>query len=556
MHFVEGFVIDVKLACRHDVVVEALSQILLYFVLVVVVLVEVVVSKTFGKSCMVEAELAGTKIQYLKLIILLKKDMLEGDNSVERAMKLGAKFFMGTSNPADAELWMKTLESTFDVIECSEDKKLRIAVFLLKGGAADWWISFRSQYPDPSIITWTIFKKSFFETYYPPFYRDAKQNEFLRLVQGSMLEIKVRPMVTAHGHQNFGLLLEAALRVEIAIHEGSNQGVQRIQGARQSEASDYRSFPQCQSCGKFHPGECLRGVGVCYQCGQMGHIRKDYPARSQQIGASQIVSPQPGIRMTRQNRDQRTPSAGSMGATQSNAARGSASRQGVQAGRSRTQGKVFTMTQQEAEESPDVVVGMLSIFGRNACSLIDLGATYSFISHTLASTLASYANQMSESLDNELVVMTPVGDSLLADRIYKDCGIRVNYHELKADLIPLDIHDFDVILGMDFLSNHRASIDCFRKEVVFRSPGELEIVLTGERRILPSCVIFVLDAHRMLKKGCDAYLTHVIDTQITKRAIDDISVAPYRMAPAELKELKVQLQDLVDKGFIRPSVSP
>ena len=35
-----------------------------------------------------------------------------------------------------------------------------------------------------------------------------------------------------------------------------------------------------------------------------------------------------------------------------------------------------------------------------------------------------------------------------------------------------------------------------------------------------------------------------------------ISIAPYRMAPAELKELKVQLQELLDKGFIRPSVSP
>ncbi|XP_022856214.1 uncharacterized protein LOC111377365, partial [Olea europaea var. sylvestris] len=361
------------------------------------------------------------------------------DNSIERAMKLGAKFFMGTSNPADAELWMKTLESIFDVIECFEDKKLCIFVFLLKGGAADWWISFRSRYPDPSVITWTIFKEAFFETYYPPFYRDAKQNEFLRLYASALvaeerdrcrgfeqgLRAEIRPMVTAHGHQNFGLLVEAALRVETAIREGNNQGAhvtfrggssqsgasgerfkksrkgfcpgatksgnfksksgrssssqgsrhsqsfgqqsvgshsfvqspsQRIQGARQSEASDHRSFPQCQSCEKFHPGECLRGVGVCYQCGQMGHIRKDCPARSQQIGASQIVSPQPGIGMTRQNRDERAPSARSMGATQSNSAKGSASRQGAQAGRSRTQGKVFAMTQQEAEESPDMVV--------------------------------------------------------------------------------------------------------------------------------------------------------------------------------------------------------
>ena len=35
-----------------------------------------------------------------------------------------------------------------------------------------------------------------------------------------------------------------------------------------------------------------------------------------------------------------------------------------------------------------------------------------------------------------------------------------------------------------------------------------------------------------------------------------ISRAPYRMAPTELKELKTQLQELLDKGFVRPSVSP
>ena len=35
-----------------------------------------------------------------------------------------------------------------------------------------------------------------------------------------------------------------------------------------------------------------------------------------------------------------------------------------------------------------------------------------------------------------------------------------------------------------------------------------------------------------------------------------ISRAPYRIASTELKELKIQLQELLDKGFIRPSVSP
>ena len=104
-------------------------------------------------------------------------------------------------------------------------------------------------------------------------------------------------------------------------------------------------------------------------------------------------------------------------------------------------------------------------------------------------------------------------------------------------------------------------------------------------------VISILEGTRLLHKGCEAYLAHVVDTstlKVTLRSVlvviefsdmffEDlprlppdqelefgiellprsaiISIPPYRMAPSELKELKTQLQDLVDKSFIQPSVS-
>ena len=108
----------------------------------------------------------------------------------------------------------------------------------------------------------------------------------------------------------------------------------------------------------------------------------------------------------------------------------------------------------------------------------------------------------------------------------------------------------------------------------------------GDRRILPTCVILVLEAKRLLHKGCEAYLAHVIDTstlEVTLRSVSivrefsdvfpedlsglppdrelkfgiellpgstPISIPSYRMGLIELKELKIQLQDLVNKGFI------
>ena len=149
---------------------------------------------------------------------------------------------------------------------------------------------------------------------------------------------------------------------------------------------------------------------------------------------------------------------------------------------------------------------------------------------------------------------------------------------LKANLILLEIFDFDMILGMDWLSNHRASMDCFTKKVVFKKPVYLELEFESDRRVLPTCVISVLDTKRLLlHKWCEAYLTHVIDKSSSEITLDNmpivcefldvfpedlsglppdrefefeiellsdsapISIPPYRMTPIELKELKTQL---------------
>ena len=151
--------------------------------------------------------------------------------------------------------------------------------------------------------------------------------------------------------------------------------------------------------------------------------------------------------------------------------------------------------------------------------------------------------------------------------------------------------DFDVILGMDWLSNHRASMDYFTEKIQFEKPRYPKPEFVGDRRVLPTCVISALEAKRLLHKGCEVYLVYVIDTSTSKMNLENvpivcefldvfpkdlsrlppdrelkfgiellpgstpISIPSYRMTPMELKELKIQLQDLVDKGFIRPSIS-
>ncbi|XP_022859602.1 uncharacterized protein LOC111380306 [Olea europaea var. sylvestris] len=272
-------------------------------------------------------------------------------------------------------------------------------------------------------------------------------------------------------------------------NKGFRPGVDHLLQDRE-ESSNSARFSSYQLCGRSHPGECLKfkGVGVCYCCGQEGHLKRNCPIVFQEGGMAKRIFPQQSAGSTRQNQTQRDDSANRAGANsvvQSNIASG---------------------------------IGTKS--KGNARILIDLGSTHFFMSFAFA----LYTNQKPELLGSCLVANTPGGESLLANNIYRDCRIKVKENELKANLIPLDIHDFDVILGMDFLATNRASVDCFRKEVVFRQPGQPEIIFNGQRRILPSCVISAIDARRLLNKGCHAYLAHVIDIDVSKLKLEDIPV--------------------------------
>ena len=177
-------------------------------------------------------------------------------------------------------------------------------------------------------------------------------------------------------------------------------------------------------------------------------------------------------------------------------------------------------------------------------------------------------------------------------RVYRNCPIKIQEYEFWGDLIELSFREFDVILGMDWLSRHRAIVDCRMKRVTLRTLNDSEVVFIGERPNHLSNVISAVVARKMVRKGCEAYLAYVIDTVKARPSVSDIptvsdfldvfpeelpglppqreiefaidvvpgatpaSVTPYRMAPLELKELKLQLQELLDKGFIQPSVSP
>ncbi|GMH05045.1 hypothetical protein Nepgr_006885 [Nepenthes gracilis] len=233
----------------------------------------------------------------------------------------------------------------------------------------------------------------------------------------------------------------------------------------------------CDHCGKSHEGKpCYKKLGVCYNCGQAGHMIKDCPLAKQ---APRSKSPIPA--------------------------------------------KVFAVSAKEAETSTEVVEG----------------------------------------------------SSVILNIVYPECPIELNEYMMPVNLALLKMKDFDAILGMDWLARYHAKIDCFRKRVEFAIPGNKSFFIQGVRRKEVSCFISALHAGHLIGEGCQAYLAFANVTTESQESLakeipavqefEDIfpdelpglppqrelefgvelmsgsapiSKAPYRMAPAELKELK------------------
>ena len=242
----------------------------------------------------------------------------------------------------------------------------------------------------------------------------------------------------------------------------------------------------------------------------------------------------------------------------------------------------------EDTDAPDVIVGNFQIFDTIVHALIDPRSTHSYI----CIDIPSVKNLLRSGTEYDILVTNSLEHNVIVNRVYRDCPIRIREYEFLGDLIELSFKEFDLILGMDWLSRHQVMVDCRMKRVTLRTPNEDEVTFIGERSKHLSNVISVATARKWCEKGCEAYLAYVIDTIKVRPSVSDIptisdfpdvfseelpglppqreiefaidvvsdatpaSITPYRMAPAELKELKLKLEELLEKGFIRPSVSP
>ncbi|KAF5816405.1 putative nucleotidyltransferase, Ribonuclease H [Helianthus annuus] len=394
----------------------------------------------------------------------------------------------------------------------------------------------------------------------------------------NMLSAEYREFMTPSKYETLTEIINTAREREIELKKQVERGERRAHDVNPSPTKKARTgesgkkvdakggSPNCKVCGKGHKGECRfkdkpcpicnktghtaslcpGKVSVCYNCYQPGHKKSECPdlVGKKDVKESPAEAP-------------------------------------------KAKARSFQLTAAEAKTEPDVVSGIFTINSIPARVLFDTGANKSFISNGFIRHPSFVLTKLPVPLEVE------VGDnkSFIVCDVCRGCKLSIDDEEYLIDLIPMSMGEFQVVVGMGWLAQHHAKVVCFRKEIKLTSPSGKHVTIYGERGGNP-IVCSMMKAHKLMKRGCKAFMIYANEPEKESRKIEDVPVvrdfqdvfpedlpgipperevefgielipgakpvakAPYRLAPSELQELMSQIQDLLDKGFIRPSVSP
>ncbi|XP_038978966.1 uncharacterized protein LOC120109276 [Phoenix dactylifera] len=351
----------------------------------------------------------------------------------------------------------------------------------------------RTLAPEQEALTWQRFRTAFYSKYFPSSRLRELEREFLNLNQGTMT-------VDEYYEAEFDRLsraknLEIVWKETYDAKDRKQKKRSRDYDARSGQNSSKTAKSHNQSwqsgkqgsygktiqqekhkgdaCGGMHKTEhCRRLSGACFRCGQQGH-KSAQPSPKQQKG-----------------------------------------------GRPHTQGRIYALTQQDAQASNTVVSGTLPVASIYAHTLFDSSATHFFVS----STFVQKHDLPYVQLEYDLHVSTLAGSGMIGNQVCKTCPIQIVGRDLPADLIVIDIHDFDIILGMDWLASQFATINCHEKWVNFQIPRDTEFSFVRSGAYTSPRVVSAMQIKRLLRKESMADIATVVDTRQSDQRLEDIRV--------------------------------
>ncbi|GJU40250.1 putative reverse transcriptase domain-containing protein, partial [Tanacetum coccineum] len=304
------------------------------------------------------------------------------------------------------------------------------------------------------------------------------------------------------------------------------------------------TWPKCTTCNSYHVlgGPCR----TCFNCNRPRHLARD--CRGVSRNANPVNARNPTVRAcyeygSTDHVRSACPRLNKARGPEENRPNQVAANNGGQ-GRgnqgNKARGRAFMLGAEEARQDPNIVTGTFTLNNHFATTLFDSGAYYSFVSTTFIPLLGLEPSDLGFRYEIEIAR----GQLVEIDKVIKGCNLEIEGHVFEIDLIPFGHGSFDVIIGMDWLSNYKAEIIYHEKVVRIPLPDGKIVVVRDFPEVFPD------DLSRLPPIREIEFRIELIP------GATSVAKSPYHLAPSELEELSGQLKELQDKGFIRPSSSP
>ncbi|GJY33308.1 putative reverse transcriptase domain-containing protein [Tanacetum coccineum] len=492
-------------------------------------------------------------------------------------MKCQPLYFKGTEGVVELTQWFERMETVFRISNCSVDNQIKFSTCTLLAGALTWWNSYvrivgqdaANEMKKLEVELWNLKVKGTDVTGYNQRFQELallcvrmfpeESNKVERyvgglpnMIQGSVVASKPKTMQEAT--KMASELMDKKINT-IAERHAKNK--MKFENTSRNNQNQQRQETRGRTLAEPTLQDLVirnRQGPTCFECGVRGHFKTDCPK----------------LKNNNNNR-------------------------GNQVRNANAPAKVYAVGHAGTNPDSNVVTGMFLLNNRYASILFDTGADRSFVSTAFSSQIDITPSTLDHYYDVELADGRIIG----LNTILRGCTLNLLNHPFNINLMPVELGSFDAIIGMDWLAKYQAIIVCAEK--IVRIPwGNETLIVHGDgsnrgnetRLNIISCT----KTQKYLLKGCPIFLAHVTtkkaEDKSEEKRLEDVPIvrdfpdvfpedlqglpptrqvefridlvpgaapvarAPYRLAPSKMKELSEQLQELSDKGFIRPSSSP
>ncbi|GJV44102.1 putative reverse transcriptase domain-containing protein [Tanacetum coccineum] len=445
-------------------------------------------------------------------------------------MKYQPLNFKGTKGVVGLSQWLEKMKSVFYISGYVVDNQVKFATCTLLGATLTWWNGHVRTLGHDATYAMTLgtLKKNLIEKYCPKelalmctkFLADEtkKVDKYISRLPDNIHEnvISARPKTLDDAIELANDLMDQKLRTYAKRHNDNKrkaddssrnnqqqqpykkQNVPRAYTAGPSKKKAYTgNLPLYTKCNYHHTRQCApkcgnckryghttndcwvntnnnnnknQKAGACYECGNTGHIKKNYPKLKNWENCN---------------------------------------------GNGVARGRAYALGGRDASPDSNVITGTFLLNNRYATILFDTGADRSFVSNTFSALI----NITPTTLENHYDVELADGKIIGVNTIIRGCTLNFMNHPFNIDLMPVPLGSFDVIIGMDWLTKYHGVIICDEK--IVRVPFGREMLIfqgngNNQREESRLNIISCTKAQEYLSKGCDVFLAHIT----TKEAKD------------------------------------